>query len=98
MTLKINATPNFKRDLKKLKKKHYDMDKFKIVLNLLVNKDFDKLVKNYSDHKLTGNLNGLRALHIEPNWVLVYRLVNGDVELIAIDLIATGNHEIYNKI
>lgn len=33
---KINFTPQFKRDYKKLKRKHYDTNKLKHVINLLV--------------------------------------------------------------
>lgn len=97
----INFTPEFKRNYKKLKRKHYDMQKLKNVIELLETEKFEKLKYSFDDHSLHGKYKGLRALHVEKNrrgnWILIYRIKNKKIQMIAVDLIATGNHELYKK-
>lgn len=50
----INYTPQFKRDYKKLKRKHYDLNKLKNVIQLLIDEKFKILVDKYDDHQLKG--------------------------------------------
>lgn len=71
--LKIEYTGQFKRDLKKAKKRGKNMEKIKMPLQLLIEEEPLPLV--YRDHPLTGNWNGCRDLHIEPDWLLIYRIV-----------------------
>lgn len=33
----------------------------------------------YRDHILTGNYRGRRECHIEPDWLLIYRLEDGEI-------------------
>lgn len=33
-----------------------------------------KLDEKYRDHSLAGNYRGFRECHIEPDWLLVYRV------------------------
>ncbi|EOH91715.1 hypothetical protein I588_01131 [Enterococcus pallens ATCC BAA-351] len=54
-TMKIRETPIFKRDFKRIKKKHYDMTKLKTAVNLIVSQDKQLLVRKYKDHSLVGN-------------------------------------------
>ncbi|MHC5216662.1 type II toxin-antitoxin system YafQ family toxin [Enterococcus sp. LJL128] len=88
--MKIRTVPTFERNYKALKKKHYDMTKFEVVLDLLLSQDTEQLVHKYGDHALKGNKKGLRELHIESDWLLVYRIDNGCLELW---LLATGSHD-----
>lgn len=46
-------------------------------------------MREYNDHQLTGSHEGLRELHIEKDWLLVYKIVNRELKLY---LLATGNH------
>lgn len=90
----INRTPEFKRNYKKLKKKHYDMDKLKHVINLIVNNQTEKLIKKHHDHQLSGKYKSFRSAHIRKandNWVVVYRLHGKQLDIL--DLIRTGNHD-----
>lgn len=90
----INRTPEFKRNYKKLKKKHYDMNKLKHVIILIINHQTEKLVKKHHDHQLSGKYRLLRSAHIRKvndNWVIVYRLHGNELEIL--DLIRTGNHD-----
>lgn len=88
--MKINYTPTFKRNYKALLKKHYDMSKLEKVIELLINQQQDELFRIYHDHALKGNRKNDRELHIESDWLLVYRIEQGMLELV---LLATGTHD-----
>lgn len=60
----------FKKDIKRLQKRDKDMKKLKIVIEKLLEKQ--ELEPKYKDHALTGNWNGYRDCHIEPDWLLIY--------------------------
>lgn len=53
--MKIRQTPAFKRDLKRYKKKHYDITKVKVAVECIISKDTYKLKTVYKDHSLKGN-------------------------------------------
>lgn len=86
MIYKFSATTQFKRDLKRMKKRGADLDKMYAVIDHLLNGD---LPARYRDHALVGDYIGFRECHIEPDWLLVYT-IDGD-ELI-LTAIATGSH------
>ncbi|MGL9730132.1 type II toxin-antitoxin system RelE/ParE family toxin [Enterococcus sp. DIV0756] len=86
----IEYTPIFKKGFKRAKKKHYDMSKLQIVIELIVAEERETLVKKYNDHSLKGSHKGLRELHIERDWLLVYKIVNQKLKLY---LLATGSHD-----
>lgn len=88
--MRINYTPTFTRNYKALKKKHYDMRKLSRVIDLLINQDHEELVRKYKDHALKGNRKNDRELHIESDWLLVYRIEHDILELV---LLATGSHD-----
>lgn len=71
---KIEYSGQFKRDLKRARKRGKNMDKIKRVMALLI--DDAKLPENLHDHALKGNWDYCRDLHIEPDWLLIYRLGN----------------------
>jgi len=75
----------FKRDVKRVGRRGKDMEKLRIVLLLLINGE--PLPSSYRDHALQGNWKGFRDLHIEPDWLLLYR-VEGD----ELQLARTGTH------
>lgn len=60
----------FRRDVKRVEKRGYDMGKLRAVLQLLM--DGSPLPARLKDHALKGNWKGWRDLHIEPDWVLIY--------------------------
>lgn len=57
------------------------------VINLLAAKQ--KLDRKYRDHELTGHNSGFRECHIEPDWLLVYRI---DQDMLELFLFRTGTH------
>lgn len=65
----------FRRDVKRAAKRGKDMDKLKGLLSLLI--AGEPLPPRYKDHPLKQNWLGYRDAHIEPDWVLIYALVEG---------------------
>ena len=63
--LTIEFTPSFKRDYKRMMRKHYNETEFRKVINLLVNQEQEVLRTKYKDHALQGNWKGFRELHIQ---------------------------------
>jgi len=70
--LDIEYSGQFKRDLKRIKKRQKNLDKIKDSISLLSNEE--PLPESYLDHPLSGKWNGCRDLHIEPDWLLIYRI------------------------
>ncbi|MDH5718967.1 MAG: type II toxin-antitoxin system YafQ family toxin [Spirochaetia bacterium] len=68
----VFRTNSFKKDIKKLKKRNKDIEKLIIVMHKLINGI--KLEEKYKDHQLIGNYTGFRECHIEPDWLLIYRI------------------------
>jgi mRNA interferase YafQ len=75
----------FKRDLKRVVKRGKDISKLTAVLDLLL--AGQPLPTSYSDHPLKGDWKGYRDLHIEPDWLLLYRVVGDELQLAR-----TGTH------
>jgi mRNA interferase YafQ len=86
--LKPRYSRQFKTDIKKIQKSgHKDMEKLKSVVRKLI--DGKPLESKYVDHPLGGNLKGHRDCHIEPDWLLLYRI---DKEMQEITFVRTGSH------
>ncbi len=65
----------FKRDLKTVQKRGKDMEKIKELMRLLL--EGKPLEAKYQDHPLKGQWRSFRDAHIEPDWLLLYK-INGD--------------------
>ena len=83
--MSIHQTSQFKKDVKGQKKRGKDLGKLKAVIELLLSGK--PLPPRYNDHPLYGNWKNHRDCHIEPDWLLIYR-VKGD----ALFLERTGPH------
>ena len=68
-------TGQFKRDVKRAGKRGKDMSKLRRVIRLLL--AGQPLPRELGDHPLKGAWKPRRDLHIEPDWILIYR-VDGD--------------------
>ena len=89
----LRFTKKFQRNIKLMKKRGKDLEKLTVVLKML--QQGQELPAKYKDHALTGNYIGCRECHIEPDWLLIYRINNDILELIAQ---RTGTHsELFNK-
>ena len=84
----ISRTPTFERDWKRLRRKHYDSAKLRKAIQTLMAEDADTLIHTYRDHSLKGEWAGFRELHIEGDWLLIYRIDHGELCLV---LTRTGN-------
>lgn len=62
----------FKKDVKRAEKRGKDMAKLKTVVMLLLGDE--PLPPRLRDHPLRSNWIGYRDLHIEPDWLLLYRI------------------------
>lgn len=81
----------FRRDVKRAQKRGKDTAKLRELLALLL--AGEALPERYKDHPLKGDWNGYRDAHIEPDWLLIYRIVG--VEL---HLARTGTHaDLFNE-
>ncbi|MFT8704440.1 type II toxin-antitoxin system YafQ family toxin [Bifidobacterium aquikefiricola] len=84
----IRRTPSFKRDWKKLNAKHANARKLEQAIESIVRNDA-KLLRQLHDHALTGQWKGYRELHIEGDWLLIYRIEHDTLTLV---LTRTGSH------
>ena len=62
----------FKNDVKRLKKRGKDMSKLRVLLSLLIEER--PIPQSYRDHPLRGDWAGFRDIHMEPDWILIYRV------------------------
>lgn len=87
--LKVEFTGQFKRDYKLALKRGCDRRKLEEVITLLCNEQ--PLPEKYRDHALTNSRNyvDMRECHIEPDWLLVYKV---DRDVLVLKLIRTGTH------
>ena len=85
--LEIQYERSFKKDFKRMLKRGYNQEFLKDVLSLLVNQAV--LPEKYKDHKLSGNYAGYRECHIEPDWLLIYKIYDDKLILV---LTRTGSH------
>jgi mRNA interferase YafQ len=75
--LNIHYTTQFKKDYKRIKKQNKDPDQLKVVIAKLV--AGKKLEPKYRDHWLSGDWKGHRDCHIEPDWILIFRIEDEDL-------------------
>ena len=87
MMYKIRPTSRFQKDLKRLRKRGYDMDLLTGVLKQLA--AGQALAPSYRDHPLVGDYSGCRKCHITPDWLLIYEIDGGELFLY---LTRTGTH------
>lgn len=65
-------TNRFEKDLKLMIKRGSDPENIKSIVRKLI--DEIPLERKYRDHHLIGNFKERRECHIEPDWLLIYRL------------------------
>lgn len=90
MLKSILRTPQFKRDYKAVMKKHRDEARFVDAVSALMEENKELLKTRYHDHALKGVWEGFRELHIEGDWLLVYRI---EREVLQLVLARTGSHD-----
>lgn len=71
--------------MKSVKKRNLNLDLLIDVIDILA--EGKKLPEKNKDHELIGNWNGHRECHIQPDWLLIYK-----VESNILMLYRTGSH------
>lgn len=85
--LDLVITNQFKKDLKRIRKRGYNLTLLDDVLKTLQNEV--PLNDKYRDHALVGDYIGFRECHIQPDWLLIYAIDQGQLILTAS---RTGTH------
>ena len=87
--LKPEFSGQFKRDYKLALKRGCDPKKLEEVVSILCSEQ--PLPAAYKDHALTDSRNyrGMRECHIQPDWLLVYKIAQ---EKLILKLSRTGTH------
>lgn len=85
----VVTSSKFNKQLRKINKQGKDIEKLNVVVKKLANGE--KLELKYKDHALndTKYYRGCRECHIEPDWLLVYKIINDKLILY---LVETGSH------
>ena len=87
MKYEIKYTTKFKKDVKLIVKRGKDLNKLGYIVEKLANKEV--VEEKFRDHELTGLYKGFRECHIEPDWLLIYRYIEG---VLVLSLSRTGSH------
>ena len=80
-------TAKFKRDYKLAMKRHLDIELLDDIIRMLSRGE--TLPEKNKDHELSGNWAGFRECHIQPDWLLVYRIED---DVLVLTLVRTGTH------
>lgn len=83
----VKPTSQFKKDYKQAIKRGL---KIKLLEDVITNLAMgEALPEKNKDHTLTGNWVGHRECHIQPDWLLVYRI---EEDVLVLTLTRTGTH------
>ena len=83
----VRRTSQFKKDLKRLIKQDKDISKLQEVVDTLA--EGKPLDAKHVDHPLAGKWRGFRDCHIEPDWILLYKL---EKKMLVLTLTRSGSH------
>ncbi len=85
--LNVEYTGKFKRDLKLCKRRNKDLKALQRVMKQIEAER--SLPAKLKDHALPGNWSGFRELHLEPDWLLIYKLIP---KKRAVTFVRSGTH------
>jgi len=77
----------FNKDRKLMKKRNKDLNKLTEIMTMLIKEQ--PLLPKHENHPLHGEYKGWWECHVEPDWLLIYRL---DKENRRIIFYRTGSH------
>lgn len=75
--LSQKTSNRFDKEVKLQIKRGKDIEKLIAVMEAIIEEK--PLDKKHRDHPLTGNWVKYRDCHIEPDWLLIYKIENGEV-------------------
>ena len=70
-------TIQFERNLRLQQRRGKDIAKLKQVLTALIHEE--PLAERHHDHPLRGNFRNRRECHVEPDWLLIYKLNDDEI-------------------
>jgi mRNA interferase YafQ len=85
VALTVRQSSRFRRDIRRLQRQGVDLVQLEVVINSLAAEEV--LDERYRDHALVGNWRGFRECHIQPDWLLLYRIEGRELQLAR-----TGSH------
>jgi mRNA interferase YafQ len=85
MALELRTTTAFERDVRRVKKQGKDLDKLETIVNLLQAQE--PLPARCRPHPLRGAWEEHWDCHVEPDWILLYK-VTDEAQI----LVRTGSH------
>lgn len=87
MIFNVQYSNKFLKDIKLAKKRKLNMSLLHDIIEQL--RTGQKLDKKHRDHQLSGDYAGYRECHIQPDWLLVYKIENN---IMTLTLMRTGTH------
>lgn len=85
--LKVVLSNQFKKDLKLAQKRGLDIDLLTEIVDKIASGE--ELPPKNRDHNLSGVYADFRECHIQPDWLLIYKIEENDLMLF---LYRTGSH------
>jgi mRNA interferase YafQ len=85
--LLVEYTGQFKRDLKLSMRRNKKLALLRSVMSLIEHEK--PLNQKLKDHSLSGDWTGYRELHVEPDWLLIYKIIPSKNTVI---FVRTGTH------
>lgn len=79
--LELNiSSKSLKKDIKRVKSQGKPFELLDEILDILLTEK--KIPSQYKPHKLTGNYQGYWELHIQPDWLLIYKIIGNCLYLV----------------
>ena len=93
MNRDIVWTTRFKKDYKLALKRNLNIELLDEIIRALSRGE--TLPEKNKDHELTGDWTGHRECHIQPDWLLIYRIED---DVLVLTLSRTGSHsDLFSK-
>ena len=77
--MRLSQTSQFKRDIRQQIERGKNPGKINRAVEILL--AGEPLPERYQDHPLRGGWKGRRDCHLEPDWILIYRLTDAELRL-----------------
>jgi len=79
IVLEIVQSSRFKRDIKKARKQGKPLAELHTVIKIIVQQK--PLPIKFQDHNLGGDYANFRECHIRPDWLLIYKITERELQL-----------------
>lgn len=83
----VKPTSRFKRDLKYIERRGYDLRLLTTVIQTLASGQ--PLAEKHKDHALSGVWSKHRECHVTPDWLLIYKVEH---DILVLTLTRPGTH------